>query len=167
MFVKRNIRSGVIQVSLRQIADEFGVTRSKVNYLLQKFYAQNLLANTQQTPSKHPANTTTTDSQQVKTPQQTPSKHPANTQQTVEQRKHGFGMVLIPYIKQYGKVMIRHFFDYWTEKNENGTKMRFEKEKTFEVEKRLKRWSERDAGQLPVGMVLKNSEGKDYTKGLW
>ncbi len=145
MFVKRNIRSGVMQVSLRQIADEFGVTRSKVNYLLQKFHAQNLLTNTQQTPSKHPA----------------------NTQQTVGQRKHEFGMVLIPYIKQYGKVMIRHFFDYWTEKNENGTKMRFEKEKTFEVEKRLKRWSERDAGQLPVGMVLKNSEGKDYTKELW
>ena len=36
--------------------------------------------------------------------------------------------------------MIRQFFDYWTETNPNGDKMRFEKENTFDVSKRLARW---------------------------
>lgn len=141
MFAKRNMKNGELQVSLKDIAEEFNVTRSKVNYLLHKFYAQNLLTNTQQTPSKHLANTTTTEYQQVRVCQQTPSKHPTNTQQTVDTRKHAFGERLIPYISQYGKEMIRQFFDYWTEKNENGKMMRFEKERTFEIPKRLARWN--------------------------
>lgn len=141
MYVKRNTKDGALQASLKDIAEEFGVTRGKVNYLLHKFYAENLLTNTQQTPSKHLANSTTTEYQQVRTPQQTPSKHLANTQQTVEARKHAFGEGLIPYISQYGKQEIRRFFDYWTEINSDGKKMRFEKEKTFEVSKRLARWN--------------------------
>ncbi len=197
MFVKRNTaKDGSLQVSLRNIADEFGVTRSKVNFLLHKFYAQNLLANTQQTPSKHLANTqqtpskhlantTTTENQEVKpcqqTPskhlantQQTPSKHLANTQQTLGARKHRFGEVLISYISQYGKHMIREFFDYWTETNENGAKMRFEKEKTFDVKLRLARWKKNDtekknhaAPNSDIGVILKDSQEKDYTEGLW
>ena len=63
MYVKRNTKDGVLQVSLRDIAEEFGVTRSKVNYLLHRFYAQNLLTNTQQTPNKHLTNTATTEYQ--------------------------------------------------------------------------------------------------------
>ena len=152
MYVNRNMKDGVLQVSLRAIAEEFGVTRSKVNYLLHKFYDQKLLTNTQQTPSKHPANTTATEYQQVRTTQQTPSKHPANTKQTVEARRYAFGERLIPYISQYGKQEIRRFFDYWTEMNPNGQKMRFEKEKTFEVSKRLARWN----------MNQNYDKGKDY-----
>jgi hypothetical protein len=35
---------------------------------------------------------------------------------------------------------LESFFNYWTELNTNQTKMRFEGEKFFEVEKRLKKW---------------------------
>lgn len=59
---------------------------------------------------------------------------------TVEQRKHEFGQSLIPFVEKYGKEMIRQFFEYWTEKGEKHRKMRFEKERVFEVEKRLVTW---------------------------
>lgn len=76
-------------------------------------------------------------------------------------------------MEQYDGKMIREFFNYWTECNENGAKMRFEKEKVFDIARRLARWHknnmEKSASKpsdLPVGMNLQNSKEKDYTKGL-
>ena len=36
--------------------------------------------------------------------------------------------------------VLKEFSDYWTEQNPKGTKMRFEMEKTFDINLRLKRW---------------------------
>jgi len=172
MFVKRNTNDGVIRVSLQQIADEFGVTRGKVYYTLQKMYKENLLSNNTQTGSKQVANSTTSDNQMVKGNVQTDSKQFANSLQTLDERKHTFGTKLIPYMGQYKQKMIREFFDYWTEVNDGGSKMRFEKENTFETAKRLARWhsnnlrNDKSSSSLPVGMNLQNSKDKDYTKGL-
>ena len=33
------------------------------------------------------------------------------------------------------------FIDYWTEPNKSGTKLRFELEKTWSIDRRLKRWN--------------------------
>lgn len=74
-------------------------------------------------------------------------------------------------MEQYGKALIREFFDYWTEHNENGKKMRFEKEKTFEISRRLARWSKNNSrnnkpstSNLPVGMNLQNSNNDERYK---
>ena len=66
------------------------------------------------------------------------------TKETFEERHKRFYESLIPFVKDYGKVLVRQFFDYWTECNEGTYKMRFEKEKTFEVKKRIQRWSNTD-----------------------
>ena len=175
MFVKRNTKDDGIKVSLQRIADEFGVTRGKVYYALQKMYKENLLSNTSQTVCKQLTNNTTSDTQAVKANIQTASKQFANSLQTLGERKHAFGEKLIPFVEQYGKKMIREFYDYWTEANENGRKMRFEKENTFEVQKRLARWhktnlvkkkNNESSSNLPIGMNLQNSKDKDYTEGL-
>lgn len=63
------------------------------------------------------------------------------TSSMVEKRKTDFYNSLIPYIKQYPKEMVRAFFDYWSELNKSGTKMRFELEKTWETSKRLQTWA--------------------------
>jgi len=52
-----------------------------------------------------------------------------------------FANLLVPYIPKYGKETIREFYEYWTEKNINGRKMRFEKEKTFGISRRLSTWN--------------------------
>tara|TARA_R110002020_G_scaffold108562_2_gene251554 strand:- start:2867 stop:3634 length:768 start_codon:yes stop_codon:yes gene_type:complete len=36
------------------------------------------------------------------------------------------------------------FIDYWTEKNQSGTRMRFEMEKTWDLSRRIKRWVNSD-----------------------
>jgi hypothetical protein len=35
---------------------------------------------------------------------------------------------------------LTEFIDYWTESSENGKKMRFEKEKVFDIKRRLNTW---------------------------
>lgn len=59
-------------------------------------------------------------------------------------RKNDFYNSLIPFLSQYGKDMIRDFFDYWSEQNKSGTQMRFEKQPTWEVSKRLATWNKRE-----------------------
>jgi len=63
------------------------------------------------------------------------------TKVNISDRKLSFYNSLIPYTQAYGKVMLREFYEYWTEHGENDLKFRKEKEKTFGLERRLKTWS--------------------------
>lgn len=62
-------------------------------------------------------------------------------------RKELFYEELIPYVERYGKDMIRKFFEYWTEQNKSGTKMKYEIEKTWDLARRLGTWNNRE----PIG----------------
>ena len=59
-------------------------------------------------------------------------------------RKSDFYNSLVPYLKKYSTEMIRSFYDYWTELNKSGVKMRFELEKTWEIPKRLGTWAKNE-----------------------
>lgn len=59
-------------------------------------------------------------------------------------RKEAFYQSLIPFVGLYPKEMIRAFFDYWSEQNKSGTKMRFELEKTWELSRRLRTWEKKE-----------------------
>ena len=48
------------------------------------------------------------------------------------------------HINKYGKKLLDAFYDYWTEKSINGKKMKYQMEKTFDVNKRLINWSKND-----------------------
>jgi hypothetical protein len=58
----------------------------------------------------------------------------------IANRKQKFASELSSFVDTYGKVMVREFYDYWTEHGERDKKMRFEKEKSFNLELRLERW---------------------------
>lgn len=61
-----------------------------------------------------------------------------------KEREKVFENSLVPFVISRGGIYqpqtIRAFFNYWTEKNKSGTKMRFELEKTWETSKRLVTW---------------------------
>ncbi len=89
---------------------------------------------------------------------------------SIEDRIKRFSSEANKYVDKYGKTMIEEFIKYWTEMNKNGRKMRFEKEKVFDISRRLARWKLNNYGNknaMNIGMVLQNSEKKDYTKDLW
>lgn len=71
-----------------------------------------------------------------------PVKTMAQLAEETRQRAQEFYYSLAPYVAAYGKEMIQDFYDYWSETNKSRTKMRWETEKTWVVELRLKRWAD-------------------------
>lgn len=59
-----------------------------------------------------------------------------------EEREQAFREYADKFIPEYGRKMIDAFCDYWTEFG--GKKMRFEKEKTWELKRRLQTWKRND-----------------------
>lgn len=57
-----------------------------------------------------------------------------------EKRANDFMNLLAQYLDTYSKETLRAFYDYWTESNPNGKKMRFEMQKVFDVKRRLATW---------------------------
>jgi hypothetical protein len=55
-------------------------------------------------------------------------------------REVKFKELLVPHVVEFGKEMVRAFFDYWREPNKSNTKMRWELEKTWDLNLRLKKW---------------------------
>lgn len=62
---------------------------------------------------------------------------------SLSDRTENFKKELIPFVEKYGKDMIRAFFDYWSEPNTPGTKMRYEMQKTWNLAGRLRTWERR------------------------
>ena len=61
-------------------------------------------------------------------------------------RKLKFSTTLIPFLDLYDKDLIRAFCDYWTEHGDKDKKMRFEKEKSFGLSRRLATWNKNNFG---------------------
>lgn len=66
-----------------------------------------------------------------------------NKEQEMKSREREFYNVLVPFVKTYGREMIREFFDYWSEPNKSHSKMRFEQERTWDLCRRLQTWEKR------------------------
>lgn len=70
-----------------------------------------------------------------------------NNNDNIEERKKDFALSLKPFLEKYGKDLLNDFYFYWTEHGEKDKKLRFEKEKTFGVEQRLRTWYNRNPKQ--------------------
>lgn len=73
----------------------------------------------------------------------------------LEERKEEFKNTLREYVEEYGRDTVFDFFKYWSDHGERGKKMRFEKEKTFNISLRLKKWQENSRKFSIVGMLKK------------
>lgn len=168
---------GVVGFSTRKLAELCGLTRQNIRSILTNLSKKgDLVINA--TPASNPTSNPTSNprltfaticnfgtykvgkrkvtqqvTQQVTQDKTTPSK----SKMSLKEREHEFGASLIPYVEKYSKETIRAFFNYWTEKNKSGTKMRFELEKTWETAKRLQTWASREKVQKST-TALKSSE---------
>lgn len=67
-----------------------------------------------------------------------------DTELKIQVRLIHFQKELGRYKDKYDRKLLRRFYDYWTEPNRSGTKMRFEMQKTWDMSRRLKRWENND-----------------------
>lgn len=78
----------------------------------------------------------------------------------LRKRKEDFYNSLIPYVEVYGRQTIRDFFDYWTEPNKSCTRMRFELERTWNLNLRLQRWTR----NTPINTKTPNADHTTSSK---
>lgn len=94
-----------------------------------------------------------TPTSKVTSNQQTSNKQVTtiNNDNNVINKEDEFKNSLIPFINTYGADMLNAFYLYWTEKNTNGKKMRFEysKNQPFNINRRLTTWSNRQKEFTP------------------
>lgn len=88
----------------------------------------------------------------------------------IEQRAAAFVAKVNAFKDKYSAKMLDDFCQYWTEHNEHGAKMRYEKEVTFDISRRLSRWSRTDfkhSNNTSLGVVVQDTQKKDYEQSLW
>ena len=173
IYIKRKCgKAGECDVSMKELGDRFGLTRPTTSrYLTELFNLKVLFQNGHQADTKRTLISLKPKTIDSTCGQQADSKRTA--EQELKDRKLAFGMQLKPFNGMYQRSMLAEFYDYWTEVKDGGRKMRYEKEKTFEIAKRLARWSKNNYGKSSSeqrmhtdGTVL-HTEQMDYTKGTW
>lgn len=75
------------------------------------------------------------------------------TDKTLEERKTEFVDTLKPYLEEYGKELLNEFYFYWSATAINGRKMKFEKERSWNLEARLRNWANNSKKFSIVGML--------------
>jgi hypothetical protein len=63
---------------------------------------------------------------------------------SLDVRKLKFSQSLEPFLIQYGKDFLNSFYFYWTEPNTSKTKMKFELQRTWDFNLRLKTWAKNE-----------------------
>lgn len=173
IYIKRKCgKAGECDVSMKELGDRFGLTRPTTSrYLTELYNLKVLFQNGHQTDTKRTLITLKPNGLDSIGGHQTDTKRTHG--QELKERKLAFGMQLKPFNGMYQRSMLAEFYNYWTEVKEGGRKMRFEKEKAFEIAKRLARWSKNNYGKSSSeqrmhtdGTVL-HTEQMDYTKGTW
>ena len=103
-----------------------------------------ILTNTSDTKAKAKAKANSIKEKEKREKTQIAATAVATLSEKKEVRAKEFYGSLVDYVGTYGAQMVREFYDYWTESNANGAKMRFEMEKVFDVGRRLATWANRD-----------------------
>lgn len=159
MFVKRHLADGALNVSYQCTANEFGMTKGKVRHLLGRMASDGFLP-----PGLRSSVAPSSVQNDV------PSRIPSG--KTTTERAKVFYNSLVPYVQQYGKKMVREFYDYWSETNASGKKMRFEMQQTWSLQHRLARWAgnnninKREHDPHSDGTILHAGQ-MDYEKDGW
>lgn len=90
--------------------------------------------------------------QLLSTQKQKPSKAPSKTKLlTLPERESEFKALIL---KEFGNKIsnntIKEFTDYWVEHSINSNKMRFEKEKAFDIQRRMQTWMKNNNKIMPA-----------------
>lgn len=121
-------------------------------------------------PQSQSSKVTTEEKQPKPKEPEKPKKTKEELVADTQKRKKKFYDELVPYVETYGRDMIRNFYNYWSEENKSCSRMRFEQERTWNLNLRLQRWGRNQAGyqnKQSSSTALHGSENKDYNEGGW
>ena len=86
-------------------------------------------------------------------------------QDNLAKRKDTFTQSVKAFATIYGEDMTNEFIDYWTEPNKSGTRMRYELERTWDLSRRLARWSKNNQNHKPINSNNSNENNRTSNDG--
>ena len=146
------VKKGSMITSQKKLCKQFRWGNSKLRSFLKVLQKDKMLlleTNTQSTQITI-CNYDTYQDKQISNKPQTNHKQTANKLRTNTNNKdnnvNNVNNIITnkEYLEKYGYNMLKAFVDYWTEKNSRGKKMKYQMEKTFDIDKRLSTWSKND-----------------------
>ena len=132
-----NVLRGQLLAGRELLAEELGLSISNVRTSLKKLQSTGEISIT----SNRRGTVITINNYDSYQVEDTPKVNTITPKKDIEDRIYEFKKSLMPNLDKYGQTMLKNFSDYWTEKSPKGNKMRFEKEKVFDVSRRLATWS--------------------------
>lgn len=154
------IRRGQVITGRRKISEATGLSEQKIRTCMQrliesgeieveptnKFSIVTICKYESYQDCQNESNQQTTNEEPTASPTEPikPKKTKEEIKAETDRRMKEFYNSLIPYVQTYGKEMVREFYDYWSEVNKSGSKMKWEQEPTWVLDKRLARWSRHD-----------------------
>lgn len=115
-------------------------------------------AGAMQTHSKRIANGMQNDATKVKESKEKEIKK-IDKEEILSKIRSEFYDSLKPFVSEYSPEMLRAFFNYWSEPNKSRTKIKWQMERTWDLNLRLKRWASnnfKSNSQLPE--IVKKKE---------
>jgi hypothetical protein len=90
-----------------------------------------------------------------------------NNDNNIEERKQEFAQDMVEFSGKFNREMMVDFYEYWTEHGKNDKKMRFEKQSSFDLGRRLKTWERnqkpsQDEHHDPLVEYVKKQLGDKY-----
>jgi hypothetical protein len=152
--LKRDLKRWELKIEARSRAGKASAESKKLNKLQQESTNSTHVDFVQQTSTQSTDNVNVNvnvndnvneDTKESVGETSSPTPPKSSLKETLPGRERKFIDDLAPYVQTYGKEVVRKFFNYWSEKNKSGTKMKWELERTFEISKRLATWVQRDA----------------------
>ena len=146
------VKKGSMITSQKKLCRQFRWGNSKLRSFLKVLQKDEMLLLETNTQSTHITicNYESYQDKQISNKPQTNHKQTANKLRTNTNNKdnnvNNVNNIITnkEYLEKYGYNMLKAFVDYWTEKNSRGKKMKYQMEKTFDIDKRLSTWSKND-----------------------
>jgi len=138
--LKRDLKKWELQLEQRRNAGK----KSAEQRALTKSNERSISFNEKTRNSTVSVSVSDSDINKVVIGEKTPKLPKSNKGNLFNSRKESFRKDVAIYLKEYSKETLRSFFDYWTEPNPSKTKMRWELQKTFDVNLRLKNWTKNE-----------------------
>jgi hypothetical protein len=143
------VERGEMIRSLQTLARRWDCSVSKVSNLLKMLQDDGMVEFSSEKLATRIKITQYEDYQGIEPSEQTQKKREKNAEKTqkkpYKERKNIFKNTLVALVTENNKDMCQAFYEYWTESSPDGLKMRFEMEKVFDMNRRLRTWARNES----------------------
>jgi len=163
--IVKSDKSGNLKTSVRKLSESTNLSIQKVRSSLSLLESDGII---RMTPTRYytSIDIQTDELKSVFKPQRERNLLAGDRKDDIEQRKQEFAEKLKPYLDKYGREMLNEFWLYWTEPTVGGKKLRYEREKAWDTERRLARWHNKNQNTNEKNRQLSQQRAEGFSQRI-